>query len=206
MSEQVADTAEPTNDVTQETHEKVSGPKTHGGKHVDPEKFIQRLSQFYGSSKSWGTVRLQIKRSFPENLQYKKSKQKERQIEREALSKDPKQEFSLIVKANSKNRKVATVVPPREVYTFEKQLSQVVNQALFRNVLERQEKAKKQQKKDKKKEPAADKKGKATGKRDAPGKIKKTRKEKRKEVRKAERKVNRAKDKEEKRALKQGDA
>ena len=187
---------------------KVSGDKTHGGQHVDSDKFLQKLTQLYGSSKSWGTVRLQIKRSFPENYKYKKSQKKLRQFDREASSKDPNQEFSLVIKAASKNRKIATVVPPRDVYNFEKQLTQVISQALFRSVLERQEKAKKQQKKDKKKDtaPVAEKKGKGTGKKDAPGRIKKCRNERRKEIRKASRKQNRAKDKEEKSKLKQSEA
>ena len=138
MSEQENNTTVATNDAEiVEPQDKVPGPKTHGGKHVDPDKFLQRLSQFYNTSRYEGTVRLQIKRSFDENHQHKKSKQKERQLERETLSKDPKQEFSLIVKANSKNRKVATVVPPRDVYNFEKQLTQTINQNLFRAVLER---------------------------------------------------------------------
>ena len=36
------------------------------------------------------------------------------------MSKDPNQEFSLVVKAASKKRKVATVVAARDVYNFEK--------------------------------------------------------------------------------------
>ena len=78
-------------------------------------------------------------------------------------------------------------------------MTQVVNTALFKAVLERQEKAKKQSKKDKKgkdNRPITAEKGKAgVGKRDAPGKIKKNRKERRKEIRKATRKQNRLKDK-----------
>ena len=89
---------------------------------------------------------------------------------------------------------------PRDVFNFEKQLTQVVTAALFRQVLERQEKNKKQQKKDKKKDnkpTAAERKQAGAGKRDAPGKIKKCRQERRKEQRKADRKVNRLKKAEE---------
>ena len=41
MSEQENNTTVATNDVvTVEPQDKVSGPKTHGGNHVDPDKFI----------------------------------------------------------------------------------------------------------------------------------------------------------------------
>ena len=137
--------------------EKVAGPKHHGGQHYDNDKFLQKLGQLYGNNRQWGTVRLATKRHFTESHQYKKSKKKQRQQDREAQSKDPEQEFSLIVKAAARNRRLATVVAPRDVFNFEKQLTQVVTNALFRQVLERQEKNKKQQKKDKKKDskPAA---------------------------------------------------
>ena len=59
--------------ITDTKKEKVSGDKTHGGSHVDNDKFLTKLGQLYGSSRSWGTVRLQIKRHFVENYKYKKS-------------------------------------------------------------------------------------------------------------------------------------
>ena len=60
MSDQEPNTAEATNDVepVMPQDKQASGPKTHGGKHVDYDKFIQKLQQFYNSSRSWGTVRL----------------------------------------------------------------------------------------------------------------------------------------------------
>ena len=59
MSEQENNTTVATNDAEiVEPQDKVPGPKTHGGKHVDPDKFLQRLSQFYNTSRYEGTVRL----------------------------------------------------------------------------------------------------------------------------------------------------
>ena len=69
MSDQENNTAVAANEAEtmEEPQEKVPGPKTHGGRHVDPDKFLQRLTQFYNSSRYEGTVRLQIKRAFDEN-------------------------------------------------------------------------------------------------------------------------------------------
>ena len=44
----------------------------------------------------------------------------------------------MIVKVATPKRKASTVVPPTKVPTFETKLSTVVNQALFKNILEKQ--------------------------------------------------------------------
>ena len=40
--------------------------------------FISSLQQMYAGTRKWGTVRLQVKRAFAEELKHKKSKQQER--------------------------------------------------------------------------------------------------------------------------------
>ena len=110
-----------------------------GGAPIDNEAFLQRLQQIYQGTRAWGTVRLQVKRLFEERHKYKKSKAKERQSDRVQDSLDKTKEFSMIVKVATPKRKASTVVQPNKVHAFEGKLTTVVNQALLKSVLEKQQ-------------------------------------------------------------------
>lgn len=71
---------------------------------------MSQLQQIYAGTRKWGTVRLQIKRSFIENFQYKKTKQLERVKDNLQKSNDVAQSFSLSVKAATPNIRISTIV------------------------------------------------------------------------------------------------
>ena len=179
------------------------------GKPIANELFLQKLQQIYQGTRSWGTVRVQIKRLFEERQKYKKTLAKERQQDRVADCKEPNKEFSLVVKAATPRRKVSTLVTADQASSFEQKMSTVMQQAIFRQVLERQEREKKEKKKKGGKANKDEAKGGAASKaskREPAGKIKKNRKERRKDLSKQKRKLNLQKIKAERLAAKAGSA
>ena len=160
------------------------------GKPIENELFLTKLQQIYNGTRAWGTVRVQVKRLFEERRQHKKSMKKQRQQDRVEDCKEQGKEFSLIVKAATPKRKICTEVKPNKAFDFEGKVNQVMQQAIFRQVLERQEK----EKKDKKKKGGAKKeesKSVPAGKKKAKDvqRISKNRKDRRKELAKQQRKV-----------------
>lgn len=115
---------------------------------------------------------------------------KQRRADKVEDCKDAKKEFTMIVKAATPKRKMSTVVTAEQALSFEQKVSTVMTNAIFKGVIERQER----EKKDKKKKGAKKDESKAAGgkanKRDALGKIKKNRRERRKELTKQTKKLN----------------
>ena len=161
--------------------------KKMGGEAIDNETFLQRLKQLYSSAKAWGTVRVTIKRLFVENFKHKKSMRKQRNEDKLNQCQDPAKEFKLVIKAAIPQKHFSTVVMPNEISTFEPKLTQLMTQAIFKEVLEKQDKMKKKKGGKAAKETTApkDKKAAKVSKRELQSKIKKNRKERRKEIMKA---------------------
>ena len=142
----------------------------------DNDFFIASLQQMYAGTRKWGTVRLQINRSFTEEFKYKKSKQAERVKQNIEKSNDTGATFGLKVKAATPKLRLSTIVLPENAKEFEQKLTAVMSQSMFKGVSSKDKPAKK-----------AKKTGKPTdarqvGKRETGrNQIKKNRKERRKE-------------------------
>lgn len=177
------------------------------GKPIANDLFLTKLQQLYQGTRAWGTVRVQYKRMFEERQKHKRSLSKQRQADRVEDCKDAKKEFNMIVKAATPKRKICTAVTPENATSFEQKVSGVMTAAIFKGVLERQERDKKDKKKKggKVKEESKTAGGKGN-KRDAPGKIKKCRKERRKDLAKQSKKLNLLKQKTARMAAKAGSA
>ena len=76
----------------------------------DIDLFIASLQQMYAGTRKWGTVRLQIKRSFPEQLKNKKSKHSERVKDNILKSNNTSLTFGISVKAATPKLRLSTVV------------------------------------------------------------------------------------------------
>ena len=126
------------------------------GKPLEHEIFLQRLKQLYSGSKVWGTVRVTTKRLFEENFKHKLSKGKERDEDRQKQCQDPTKEFKVVIKAATPQKHFSTIVLPNEAGAFEIKLTQVMQQALFKDILAKQEIQKKKKGAKALKEPAKD--------------------------------------------------
>ena len=173
------------------------------GRPLENELFLQKLQQIYNGTRAWGTVRVQIKRLFEERQKHKTTQKKARQQDRIEDCKDSTKEFSLIVKAATPKRKISTEVTASNASSFEQKMNQIMTASIFRLVLERQEREKKDKKKKGGKKEESKAAGGKAGKREAPGKIKKNRRERRKDLTKQKRKLNLQKMKAERLALKE---
>ena len=112
----------------------------------DNDLFISSLQQMYAGTRKWGTVRLQIKRSFPDQLQHKKSKQQERVRDNIQKSNDPSQTFGISVKAATPKLRLSTIVQPENAKDFEQKLTSVMAQAMFKNAAVKEKTTKKTKK------------------------------------------------------------
>jgi len=66
----------------------------------------------YAGTRKWGTVRVQVKRSFQENFHFKKCKRTERSKDHDAQSTVSDAKFALSVKAATPKLRLSCVVQP----------------------------------------------------------------------------------------------
>ena len=77
---------------------------------LEHDRFLTQLQSMYQGTRKWGTVRLQIKRSFQENFHYKKCKRAERSKDQDLQSKVQDAKFALSVKAATPKLRLSCVV------------------------------------------------------------------------------------------------
>ncbi len=73
----------------------------------------------YAGTRKWGTVRLQIKRSFPDLFKHKNAKRLERVRDNILKSNEVGAKFGLSVKAATPKLRLSTIVQPENAKDFE---------------------------------------------------------------------------------------
>ena len=170
-----------------------------GGESLSNDVFLQRLQMMYSGTRRSGTVRILVKRVFDEHFKNKKSKQKERIAKRVEECGSSTREFSLIVKAATPKRRLATLVTAKDSASFQAKMTTAMQSGMFKAAMEQmtksgKKKAKKQQQKEESKASAKPATGKGAGKKGKQTEASTmNRAERRKVLRKAARKTNRAK-------------